>query len=98
MSSENTMAGSWMDILEWQQRDYRPDWRPLVALGFRPPGWPQRSGKLSQEHVLRIPWSTPYWALVDALLAAHGGLSLGQFCTFLPAAMSAHMLPTPFVR
>ena len=44
--------------------------------------------------MLRIVWSSAYWTLVDALIAAHGGITLGHFYTHLPDAISAHMQPT----
>ena len=72
----------WDAICEWQVCRYRPDWRLLVALGYE-----RRHG------MLRIAWSSAYWPLLEALLAAHGGLSLGQFYTHLPAVMSALMQP-----
>ena len=85
---------AWHDLYAWTKVGYRPDWRPLVALGFRPISWLQPSGKLTwRAPMLRVPWSSTYWVLVEALLAAHGGLSLGQFYEHLPAVMAENMQP-----
>ena len=75
----------WNALFEQHSRGYRPDWRPLTALGYAT----TRGGGL-----LRIVWSSAYWTLVDALIAAHGGITLGHFYTHLPDAISAHMQPT----
>ena len=73
----------WNAVFEQQSRGYRPDWRRLNALGY--------ATKRRGPGVLRIVWSSAYWTLVDALIVAHGGITLGHFYTHLPDAMSAHM-------
>ena len=75
----------WNALYVQQNRGYRPDWRALTALGY---AYTRGGG------VLRIVWSSAYWTLVDALIAAHGGITLGHFYTHLPDAISAHMQPT----
>ena len=75
----------WNALYVQQNRGYRPDWRALTAPGY---AYTRGGG------VLRIVWSSAYWTLVDALIAAHGGITLGHFYTHLPDAISAHMQPT----